>query len=144
MDLLIKALRLSSGPIFVLWTCYSPKDYFDDHKDHDTIKFEGKTLATRFNSMQYTDGQSFTTFSASGICGEFLEWLAVKADSTAEHGAQAGDSIIIIILAHGSWAVGTPHTVGIRLGHNDILVTVYSCGIVTKRQSRFCRATHSC
>lgn len=103
------------------WTVYGAQQYFEDLKNykHATIKFEDRVMVSRHTVQNYEP--PYTYVDPTQICQRVFQWLDTKADTTREDGAKPGDSIILIILAHGS--AGTDGSQeGIRLGNNDMLV----------------------
>jgi hypothetical protein len=121
---LVEFFQTQTSPAFAadFWTLYGPQQYFEneDNKMYTTIKFENRVMANRHNTEHYS--QPYTYVDPTQICQRVFQWLDIKADATHAHCAKPGDSIILIILAHGSWKDGTPAPVGIRLGNNDMLV----------------------
>jgi hypothetical protein len=121
---LVEFFQTQTSPAFAadFWTMYGPQQYFEEKRNekYTTIKFENRVMANRHNTEHHT--QPYTYVDPTQICQRVFQWLDIKADATHELCAKPGDSIILIILAHGSWQDDTPGPVGIRLGNNDMLV----------------------
>jgi hypothetical protein len=100
---LVEFFQKQTSPAFAadFWTTYGPQQYFeeDENRSYNTIKFENRIMASRFNIQHYNP--PYTYVDPTQIYQRVFQWLDIKADSTHAHGAKPGDSIILITLAHG-------------------------------------------
>lgn len=113
------------------WTTVHPLEYFDTpqiaSRGITTIKFDDKIVYTRFQALHRAE--NYEHVPPMQMLRKIYQWIDLKVDQTAEHGAKPGDTVIMIFLCQGGDLDANPTSKrpeGLLVGypHKDQILTV--------------------
>lgn len=108
-------------------TAEHPTAYFN-RSHHADIKFGGDTVLTKFEVVLTKAQGGMPNWQYVGpddILNHLFAWMATKCDPSSQYSVQAGDSVIIILLAHGHGDRATSMPDGCILGTKNLFVSTF-------------------